>query len=279
MGQQGHFTTGEFARLCGVSKHTLFHYDDMGIFSPAIKGENGYRYYSMGQLEVFYVISTLKELDMPLSEIKGYLDRRSPAELVALLEEEAHKVEEKISRLRRMRDMLRHKVRLTRAVMEADLSAVIRRWEGEQLLVATPVHPFTSDRNIALSVADHVRLCQEHDVFSPYSTGAMIGLEEARQGRFDTGYSYFYTRVDRRPKGVEVLVRPAGVYLSACHEEGYTHVEGVYRRLLDVAEREHIPLQGPFYEDILLDELSVEGYGQYVLKVSVLWVGRATVDF
>ena len=42
---QGHFTTGEFARLCGVSKHTLFHYDEMGVFSPSGRGENGYRYY------------------------------------------------------------------------------------------------------------------------------------------------------------------------------------------------------------------------------------------
>ena len=41
----GHFTTGEFARLCGVSKHTLFHYDEMGVFSPSGRGENGYRYY------------------------------------------------------------------------------------------------------------------------------------------------------------------------------------------------------------------------------------------
>lgn len=77
-----YLTTGEFARLCGVSKHTLFHYDELGVFSPAVKAENGYRYYSMAQIDVFFVISTLKELDIPLREIKAYLDRRSPEELV-----------------------------------------------------------------------------------------------------------------------------------------------------------------------------------------------------
>ena len=86
---QGYLTTGDFARLCGTTKHTLFHYDQLGIFSPAVKGENGYRYYTFPQMDVFYVISTLKELDMPLSQIKAYLDRRSPEELVALLEGEA----------------------------------------------------------------------------------------------------------------------------------------------------------------------------------------------
>ena len=31
-----YLTTGEFARLCGVSKHTLFHYDELGVFSPCL---------------------------------------------------------------------------------------------------------------------------------------------------------------------------------------------------------------------------------------------------
>ena len=38
-----YFTTGEFARILGVRKHTLFHYDEIGLFSPALKEENGYR--------------------------------------------------------------------------------------------------------------------------------------------------------------------------------------------------------------------------------------------
>ena len=36
--------TGDFARLCGTNKRTLIHYDEIGLFSPEIKGENGYRY-------------------------------------------------------------------------------------------------------------------------------------------------------------------------------------------------------------------------------------------
>ena len=39
-----YMTTGEFAKLMKISKHTLFHYDDIGLFCPEILGENGYRY-------------------------------------------------------------------------------------------------------------------------------------------------------------------------------------------------------------------------------------------
>ena len=31
---ENHFTTGEFAKLCGVKKQTLFHYDEIGLLIP-----------------------------------------------------------------------------------------------------------------------------------------------------------------------------------------------------------------------------------------------------
>lgn len=35
-------TTAQFAKLHGVNKRTLHYYDDIGLFSPRAKGENGY---------------------------------------------------------------------------------------------------------------------------------------------------------------------------------------------------------------------------------------------
>ena len=73
-----YFTTGEFARILGVKKHTLFHYDQIGLLSPALKEENGYRYYFVWQMDVFEVIKALQKLGMPLEEIKEYIENRSP---------------------------------------------------------------------------------------------------------------------------------------------------------------------------------------------------------
>ena len=44
----------------------MFYYDKIGLFSPEIKLENGYRFYSFDQLDVFDVIQTLRELDVSL---------------------------------------------------------------------------------------------------------------------------------------------------------------------------------------------------------------------
>lgn len=64
MGEKSHkyFSTREFAKICGVKKQTLFHYDDIGLFKPEITTDKGYRYYAYQQVEMFNVIELLKEL-------------------------------------------------------------------------------------------------------------------------------------------------------------------------------------------------------------------------
>ena len=60
-------TTAQFAELHGVNRRTLHYYDDIGLFSPCQKGENGYRYYDASQSIVFEYIRMLKELNMSIA--------------------------------------------------------------------------------------------------------------------------------------------------------------------------------------------------------------------
>mgnify|MGYP002555332905 CR=1 FL=1 len=61
------------------------YYEEQGLLHPH-RSETGYRLYSIDDICNLNVIRALRELDMPLSEIRAYLDRRSPGELVELLE-------------------------------------------------------------------------------------------------------------------------------------------------------------------------------------------------
>lgn len=263
------FTTGEFAALCGVTKHTLFHYDSLGIFSPALKGENGYRYYSAAQLDVFHVIAALRELDMPLSEIRAYLDRRSPEALAALLEREDALLGEKIARLKNLRAFVRGRAALTRRAMETDFSAVILAAVPARLLVVTPVPRLTSERKMALSLGEHLRFCRAHSILSPHSVGTILSRRALEEEGYHLASTHFYTQVDRSPRGVETEVVPAGQYLSACHLGGFDTAEETYRRLLRSGAARGLTLGERFFEDVLLDELSSAGQQDYVLKISI----------
>ena len=66
-------TTAQFAKLHNVNKRTLHYYDDIGLFSPCHKGENGYRYYDYSQSIDFEYIRMLKEINLSIEEIKDFV--------------------------------------------------------------------------------------------------------------------------------------------------------------------------------------------------------------
>ncbi|WP_349948617.1 MerR family DNA-binding transcriptional regulator [Lacrimispora sp. BS-2] len=53
MSDNPYLTTSEFAKACGVSKYTLFHYDNIGILKPEYVNDKGYRFYSLKQFSTF----------------------------------------------------------------------------------------------------------------------------------------------------------------------------------------------------------------------------------
>lgn len=266
---QLHFTTGEFARLCNVSKHTLFHYDQIGIFSPEIKIDNGYRYYSVAQIEVFNVISVLKELDMPLKEIKDYLDKRSPEELIILLEKEADLIDKKIIQLQRMKLLIKGKAEITRAACKIDPNKIVLETVEKEFLVMTPATNSSSAKKIAVSLAEHINFCEYHQIYSPYSIGGTLSLENIINENY-ANYTCFYTKIEDEKKDAQVTIKDEGIYLIAYHKGGYYTTDLTYKKILNYISQNKLTIKSCFYEDALLDELSVKGYSQYSLKISVM---------
>lgn len=65
-------TIGEFSKICKVSAKTLRYYAEIGLILPdEVNPENGYRYYSIGQLEKMLLINRLKAYCFSLEEIKS----------------------------------------------------------------------------------------------------------------------------------------------------------------------------------------------------------------
>ena len=71
------YSSGEFARLNGVNKRTLHYYHEIGLFHPAVIGENGYHYYTCFQSVELELIRMLGKLGVPLETIKSYREHPS----------------------------------------------------------------------------------------------------------------------------------------------------------------------------------------------------------
>src|ERR671938_1092906 len=65
---------GEFAASTGISVRSLRHYDEIGLLPPAAVDDwTGYRRYGVDQVRQGRAIKRLRDLDVPLDEVPGYL--------------------------------------------------------------------------------------------------------------------------------------------------------------------------------------------------------------
>lgn len=126
------YTTGELARLSGVSVRTVQYYDERGILSPEALSEGGRRLYGEEDVKKLRLICFLRELGFSISSIAALLcdegtDRtvellldRQREELLAELSE----CKEKLDRIESVRRTLkRSESRSLEAVSDAALAA------------------------------------------------------------------------------------------------------------------------------------------------------------
>ena len=100
-------TIGELAQASGLSPATIRRYGVAGVLLPVhVDPHTGYRFYDSSQIETAVLARTLRQLDVPLDEVRFILDEPDPASRLARLERHWGSVQQQVDRGRRERDHL-----------------------------------------------------------------------------------------------------------------------------------------------------------------------------
>lgn len=104
------YTTGELAKLCGVTVRTVQYYDKRGILIPSALTEGGRRLYSEDDVRRMRIICFLRELGLPIDAISQLLSEEDPGSVVSLLlDQQAQALTEEIGereeQLRRLKEL------------------------------------------------------------------------------------------------------------------------------------------------------------------------------
>lgn len=92
------YTTGEVAKLCGVTVRTVQYYDTRGILVPAELSEGGRRLYSETDIRKMRIICFLRELGLPIDSISQILSEADSGSVISLLlEQQEQDLKEEIS--------------------------------------------------------------------------------------------------------------------------------------------------------------------------------------
>ncbi|QNE18038.1 MerR family transcriptional regulator [Kribbella qitaiheensis] len=220
-------TIGEFSRLTHLSVKTLHHYHDIGLLAPArIDPSSGYRRYDTSQVDVAQLIRRLRDLQMPLAQVRSVV--------------EAPDITTRDQTLRLHLDQMERELVQTREVV-ASLRSMLTLPMSELTVEYRFMPAFR-----AYGVTDHV----ERDAIDEWcgvTFGRLGELAGRRQIAATSGATYsneFFSEdagevvgflpvaPDQEPAdGVELIDLPAGYFAIARHDGPFTDFDRTYGAL------------------------------------------------
>ncbi|MFE4123961.1 MerR family DNA-binding transcriptional regulator [Priestia sp. YIM B13486] len=261
-----YFTTGEFANLCRVKKQTLFHYDEIGLLSPQIKKENGYRYYLYEQFEVFQVIALFKEFGVPLKEIKTLLTDKNPRNMITLLKEKAFEIEEKIKHLNHLQAIIQTRLQLTEHALRTDFSSIsVQHLEEETFMISENILE-EADQKYTTVIPELIHYTQLHKLDRGYPIGAMLAREQIQKHEFNN-YKHLYVKIPEARGKVHCHIRPQGLYVVG-YQRG-DESDHTYNRIIRFVEEQGLKIGKYAYEEYMIDEVMADGIENSVTRIQL----------
>lgn len=261
------YKTSEFAELCGVKKHTLYHYDEIELLKPSITHENGYRYYTIDQFEKFNIISVLKKAGTPLEEIKQYLNDLDTNTFLNVLHRKLMDLQEEVKKIEKMCSMLRNVI----STMEIHLNVNTEKIEivncEEEYLIATkiPEAVLTDEKTMLQGIGNHLQYCLLHDY--NFHVGEIVLEKNIKQGIFRE--SYYYSLIKNKVDDERLFIKPKGNYAVMYHQGSYDSLYKTYQNMKNQLEEQGYHIVGNIYEENLIDYLSEHNAENYIQKISI----------
>lgn len=262
-------STGEFAKLCEVPKHILFHYDEIGLFKPAITKDNGYRYYSFRQYDTFSIIVSLKRLGMPLKEIKKFMDNRNPQSLISLLDEKSKEIISEINRLKEINTEIKSLKNLTETTL-----ALEDKYNQIELVYLDDFYAFKSqpmygneDNSFPNFISALIDFRKSSNSTTIDFLGAALDMANILEKRFNS-FSYLFIKGDNIKEDYS-LVKKSGWYLQVYYKGSYQNISSIYSKLIAYAEENNIKLGSQVFEEYLLFEVATKEKSEYVTLITL----------
>lgn len=262
---------GEFSSICKVSTKTLRYYAEIGLILPCeINPENGYRYYSIKQLETMLLINRLKSYNFSLEEIKTILraEELQDETLYLQLIRKKKEMEEQVQELKKTLDQLGQDIlnlRQGRSIMSYLEHIDIQ-------LVEVPMMYLVSIR----------KMVQEHEFTEEYGNcfGKLFQkIEDDKLTILAPPMVLFYS-AEYSPFGLDTeFAIPVKEYVTGTRDfrpglclktvvyGSYSGLPSVYTRQREWAEQEGYESSNPLFEVYITDPAQVKMESELITEV------------
>jgi effector-binding domain-containing protein len=260
---------GRFSRVCRLTVKALRHYDEVGLLRPALVDEaSGYRYYSLAQAAEAERIRLLRELDMPLDEIREVLRAPDGATVRARLEAQRARLTESMTETRAALALLERMLEPQEETMAYDVQ-IMKVEELPILGLRERVSMKGFGEAIGRAYGElfgYVGRIGARPAGPPF---ALYHDEEFKEEDVDVE---FCVPIDRRVAGAGRLdgrVLPAGEVAVTLHAGAYEGIGGAYRALAAWIQEHGHETAGPPRETYLCGPPQASSPAEY--RTEIAW--------
>ncbi len=236
---------GEFSRLTHLSVRTLRRYHDADLLVPAtVDDATGYRYYSADQIPTAQVIHRLRELDVPLPDVRRILRSSDPGDRAALVADHLERLESELARTRAAVVSLRRLLRPEAAPVRVELRAV-----AEQTVAAVEGDVGHDD-----VFTWYAGAMAELDAAVPEPTGAPGGLYDNALFEVGRGHVLVHRPTSHPPRRgrVHPVTLPAVELAVATHVGSHDDIDVTYGEVGAWVVGNALAVAGPIRETYLV---------------------------
>ena len=262
-----YFTTSEFAKVCGVTKHTLFHYDDIGILKLEIVKENGYRYYSYKQFYTFDIIAVLKETGTSLNEIKEYMKDQNTEHFLTMLKQKQKQLVDEQRKLERMQRLLKGAIDNTDRALHVNCGEPWVEECEEEYFIAVRLSKEGGEKDHVRKIYGIFDYCDEHHIEYDFYIGAIICKTNLEEGFYDP--DYYCNKISHKHNGELLYIKPKGKYVIMNHKGSYESLPASYEKLKSYITDSNLAITGNAYEYDLLSYIAVGDPEKYVIQIAI----------
>ena len=267
MQSKKYITTKEFADLAQVSKHTLFHYDDIQLFCPEIKNEKGYRYYSIDQIEAFETIRILKDLGMSLKDIKNFMDTRTPESAIDLFSIREKEIHQQIQKLKNIQNYIHNKKNTLSHLKEIDFSSIRIQEYPERYYFMSEVKDET-DASFFKATNEIIQKYKKTTGKVDYTVSYIQYRKDIENKVYDN-YKNVILLFSNKIKAQDLHILPKGNYVTIYHRGDWQTIKEAYIRLLDYIDENKLQIDDKFIEFYLVDNLTTNNLQDYITEINV----------
>ncbi|WP_237981899.1 MerR family transcriptional regulator [Bacillus thuringiensis] len=265
------FTIGEMAKMQNIAESTLRYYDEKGIFHPSIVDpKTNYRYYTIDQFSLLDTIKFLRQLNIPLKEIKKYIDERNPAYALNLLEKQQEMMLKKQREIEYALAKMEHRIHLIKEATKVKAEQMVIKEIPQRKITAIAVAPNTTDDMFEYYIHSlQKNMKQMDDSLFSGDIGVTVAKKGLMQNEFQA-YSSVFILLDYMPFQMHSSDEiKEGIFACVYHHGPYEETDETYKKVMKYIDQEGYKVSGDAIEIALIDWSVTENPEEQVTEIQI----------